>query len=250
MSRKGRSIYRKTVQNILPTSMERPKMSTTHRRRVPALRLSSAALGLTRKAIVLDLCERAIVSMIYLSFVYRMSSGFSGKPNLITVLLVLSETLPFVYIVLRTPSITLSQMPSDWVFAILGTIMPLMVKPTVDAAPLIPLAVCSGIMVTGLSLQVCAKLVLGRAFGIVAANRGIRMLGPYKILRHPIYAGYTLTHVGFLLTAPSLTNTLIYATGLTVQVIRIFREERLLMQDAGYRVFAARVRYRLLPGVF
>jgi protein-S-isoprenylcysteine O-methyltransferase Ste14 len=37
---------------------------------------------------------------------------------------------------------------------------------------------------------------------------------------------------------------------LTVQVIRIFREERLLMQDAGYRVFAARVRYRLLPGVF
>ncbi len=54
-----------------------------------------------------------------------MLSGFSGKPNLITVLLVLSETLSFVYIVWRTPSITLSQTPSDWVFAILGTVMPL-----------------------------------------------------------------------------------------------------------------------------
>jgi hypothetical protein len=96
--------------------------------------------------------------MPYLNFIYRMFSDFSAKPNPITVLLVLSETLPFFYIVLRTPSITLSQTPSDWVFAILGTVMPLMVKPTVDAAFLIPLAVCSGIMVAGLSLQVSAKV--------------------------------------------------------------------------------------------
>jgi hypothetical protein len=34
------------------------------------------------------------------------------------------------------------------------------------------------------------------------------------------------------------------------QVIRIFREERVLMQDAEYRVFSTRIRYRLLPGVF
>ncbi len=221
-----------------------------HRQRAPGSQSFSARHELTPKAIVLDLCERAIVSIIYLNFVYRMLSGFSGKPNLITVLLVVSETLPFVYIVWRTPSITLSQTPGDWVFAILGSVMPLMVTPAVDAEPLIPLAVCSGVMAAGIFLQISAKLVLGRAFGMVAANRGIKMLGPYRILRHPIYAGYTLTHVGFLLAAPSLTNALIYATGLTVQVIRIFREERLLMQDAGYRGFAARVRYRLLPGVF
>jgi len=32
--------------------------------------------------------------------------------------------------------------------------------------------------------------------------------------------------------------------------LRIFREERVLQNDAGYRAFAARVRYHLLPGVF
>jgi protein-S-isoprenylcysteine O-methyltransferase Ste14 len=232
-------------------NIERSKLPTAHGWRTSALRpFSSAAHGLPRKAIVFDLCERAIVSMIYLSFVYRMSSGFSGKLNVITALLVLSETLPLVYIVLRAPSITLSQTPSDWVFAILGTVMPLMARPALGVLPLVPVAVCFGMMTAGLFLQVSAKLVLGRAFGIVVANRGIRMLGPYRFLRHPMYAGYTLTHVSFLLFAPSLTNTLIYATGLTMQVIRIFREERVLMQDGEYRVFATRVRYRLLPGVF
>jgi len=224
-------------------------MPTAHGWRAPALRSFSAAHGLTRKAIVLDLCERAIVSMVFLRFVYRMSAGF-GEPGPITVLLVLSETLPFVYIVLRAPSITLSQTPSDWVFAILGTTMPLMVEPAAGVPPLVPVAACLGLMFAGFSLQVSGKLVLGRAFGIVAANRGVRILGPYRFLRHPIYAGYTLTHVGFLLAAPSLTNALIYSATLTTQVIRIFREERVLMQDAEYRVFSTRIRYRLLPGVF
>jgi protein-S-isoprenylcysteine O-methyltransferase Ste14 len=231
-------------------SKERPPIATAHHRRASTLWSIIAAHGLPRKAIVLDLCERAIVSMIYLSFVYRMSSGFSGKLNVITALLALSEALPLVYIVLRAPSITLSQTPSDWVFAILGTVMPLMARPALGVLPLVPAAVCFGVMTAGFCLQVSAKLVLGRAFGIVAANRGIRILGPYRFLRHPIYAGYTLTHIGFLLAAPSLTNSLVYATTLTIQVVRIFREERVLLQDAGYHVFAARVRYRLLPGVF
>jgi protein-S-isoprenylcysteine O-methyltransferase Ste14 len=227
-----------------------PVTRIVHRQRAPGLRSFRLGHRLVPKAIVLDLCERAVISVLFFNFVYRMIPGSSGTINIITVLLVLSETLPFVYIVLRTPSITLSQRPSDWIFAILGTTMPLMVQPQINAAPLLPLVVCSSVMAAGLSLQISAKLVLGRAFGIVAANRSIKILGPYRILRHPMYAGYSLTHVGFLIAAPSLTNSLIYATALLVQILRMFREERLLMQDSGYRVFAARVRYRLLPGLF
>ena len=57
-----------------------------------------------------------------------------------------------------------------------------------------------------------AKLVLGRAFGIVAANRGVKVLGPYCLVRPPMYAGYTLTQFGFLLAMPSRLNALFYAT--------------------------------------
>jgi protein-S-isoprenylcysteine O-methyltransferase Ste14 len=65
-----------------------------------------------------------------------------------------------------------------------------------------------------------------------------------------MYAGYTLTHVGFLLAMPSLSNAVIYIVALGLQLLRIGREERILMQDLAYVRFAERVRYRILPFVF
>jgi protein-S-isoprenylcysteine O-methyltransferase Ste14 len=49
---------------------------------------------------------------------------------------------------------------------------------------------------------------------------------------------------------PSLLNSALYAMAFAFQVIRILREEAVLMQSQEYRDFAARVRYRLLPGLF
>ena len=105
-------------------------------------------------------------------------------------------------------------------------------------------------MMIGLSMQVSAKIILGRGFGIIPANRGVRVLGPYRIVRHPMYAGYTLTHIGFLLANPSLSNAVVYIIAFGLQLMRIGREERVLMQDLAYVSFASRVRYRILPFVF
>lgn len=65
-----------------------------------------------------------------------------------------------------------------------------------------------------------------------------------------MYAGYTLTHIGFLLGFPSLANALLCATVLALNVARIMREEAMLERDARYRAYALHVRYRLLPGLF
>jgi protein-S-isoprenylcysteine O-methyltransferase Ste14 len=127
--------------------------------------------------------------------------------------------------------------------------LPMLVS-TTTGIPLVPLVICFGLMSSGIVLQISAKLALGRSFGIVAANRGVKVMGPYRFLRHPMYAGYTMTHVGFLLAMPSLLNAVLYATALVMQIERILREERVLTQDAGYRAFAARVNYRLIPGIF
>jgi hypothetical protein len=43
---------------------------------------------------------------------------------------------------------------------------------------------------------------------------------------------------------------LLYLTAFLVEVARLMREELILNQDPLYRQYAARVRYRLLPGVF
>jgi protein-S-isoprenylcysteine O-methyltransferase Ste14 len=205
---------------------------------------------LTRHSILLDIGERVIVATVFASFAYRMLFHAGVTAGVQTALLVMAETLPFIYIVLRAPSVSLSQRPWDWAFGIMGTIMPLFVTPAVNLAPMVPGSVCVAIMLVGMILQVAAKLILGRSFGIIPANRGVRVVGPYRIIRHPMYAGYTMTHIGFLLAMPSPINAALYTLAFSFQVSRIFREERVLLADPGYRAFAERVRYRLVPGLF
>jgi len=78
----------------------------------------------------------------------------------------------------------------------------------------------------------------------------VKIGGPYKFIRHPMYAGYLLTHIGFFLVHPSFWNFAVYAIALTAQCFRLLAEERLLKQDPLYVTFMATTRYRLIPFVF
>ena len=120
------------------------------------------------------------------------------------------------------------------------------------AAPASGLAYDIGVsvMLGGLTIQIAAKAALWRSFGIAPANRGVRTGGLYRVIRHPMYAGYALAHAGFVLAYPSPANALLYAGAFLIQVARLLREERLLNRDRCYRDYAARVRYRLIPKLF
>ncbi|MCB1505603.1 MAG: isoprenylcysteine carboxylmethyltransferase family protein [Hyphomicrobiaceae bacterium] len=198
----------------------------------------------------MEVFERVFVLAIFIHFLMKMLGRSAAEGiEAAVVLLVLAEIIPVVMVFARGPSSTLSQKPSDWLFGMAGATMPLLaIAPHVT--PLAPAVLCITLMMLGLALQVAAKFFLGRSFGIVAANRGVKVNGPYRFVRHPMYAGYTLTHIGFLLMVPHWQNFVVYAAALTLQVIRILREERVLSQDPSYQEFAATVRYRLLPGVF
>jgi protein-S-isoprenylcysteine O-methyltransferase Ste14 len=106
------------------------------------------------------------------------------------------------------------------------------------------------LMLIGMIVQVHAKIVLGRSMGCVAANRGLKFYGPYRFVRHPMYAGYLIIDVAFVLMNPSDWNCGIYALCYAAQIPRLLAEERLLSQDSQYKEYRADVRYRLIPGVF
>ena len=222
------------------------------RRRCDAAPKEATPAPLTRNAILFDVAERLVVATVFCSFAYRMLGSFLGTLNFVTVLLIVAETLPFIYVMSRRWSASLSREPLDWVFGIMGTIAPLLVRPISQAPPPIPVLIVLSLalMIGGLFLQITAKVVLGHAFGIIAANRGVKVAGPYRFVRHPMYAGYTMTHIGYLLAMPALSTAILYALALSFQIVRIFREERVLIEDPCYREFAARVRYRLVPGLF
>jgi protein-S-isoprenylcysteine O-methyltransferase Ste14 len=203
----------------------------------------------SRQTVVLDICERAFVCIVFSHFAWLMLSGAARPTNFLDVLLVVSETMPFVLIMLRGRSETLSRRPTDWLLGMAGVTLPLLVQPAV-VVPLVPANICFYVMVLGMFIQFAAKVTLGRSFGVIAANRGVVTLGPYRFIRHPMYLGYTITHLGFLLSMPSAVTALLYATTLGVQILRILREENVLMLDEAYRTFAKHVRFRLVPGVF
>src|SRR6185312_8359574 len=213
--------------------------------------LGARDLAAPASLVWLDLAERLIIASLFGSFAYRMLLDHTGMLYISGMLVVLSESLPFFFVIIRSTVGGLSQRPSDWAIGIGASLAPLMVQPHVNLNDMLaPEPVAYVIMIAGLFVQVSAKIVLGRGFGLIAANRGVKTMGPYRFVRHPMYLGYVMTHVGFLLAAPLVFNAAAYALALTLQIIRIGREEAVLMQDPAYASFAKRVTYRLLPGVY
>jgi protein-S-isoprenylcysteine O-methyltransferase Ste14 len=105
----------------------------------------------------------------------------------------------------------------------------------------------------GLAWQVLAKAALGRSFGLLPADRGLVTSGPYRVVRHPIYLGYLIAHVAFLLSNFSIQNLLVLTLLYLAQGLRMWREEAVLKagdQRAAYEAYCATVRYRIVPFVY
>lgn len=207
--------------------------------------------SLAARPVALDRVERGFVSMLYVAFAYRLLTAHSTNDWLTVCLALAAEGLAVVLINIRKPPSGMSFNLGDWVLAFCGSMAPLLVDFSGAAQPVPHMQTAIVILIMcGTFVQLSAKIILWRSFGIVAANRGVKVQGPYRFVRHPMYAGYTMTHVGILLAFPSVFNAALYATALSLQIARLTREERILRQDPMYQEFAGRVRYRLLPGVF
>ena len=75
--------------------------------------------------------------------------------------------------------------------------------------------------------------------------------GPYRIVRHPGYAGNLLAMPGVVLALDSAWTLIPVGLALVVTVIRTALEDRTLQEELpGYREYASRVRYRLFPGAY
>jgi protein-S-isoprenylcysteine O-methyltransferase Ste14 len=101
-----------------------------------------------------------------------------------------------------------------------------------------------------------SALVANRFFsGMVRiqADRGHKVVsgGPYRWVRHPGYAGAALTYLASPLFLGTLWAFVPAALLVAVLVIRTRLEDVTLQEELdGYRDYAKRVRYRLIPGVW
>lgn len=98
---------------------------------------------------------------------------------------------------------------------------------------------------------IASLAALGRCFALLPAIRGVVTRGPFRVVRHPAYAGELAMIIACSLASPSpLFAWSAAALAAALLAARIVAEERLLAELPEYRGYAARVRFRLLPGVW
>ena len=122
------------------------------------------------------------------------------------------------------------------------------IRPT-GGAP-IPDPYTAALSGVGLAVIIAGKMTLGRSFGLMPAHRGLVCSGIYAFVRHPIYAGYVMTHAAFLVAHPSAWNAIVLTISDIALLVRATYEERTLSADPEYVTYMGRVHWRVLPGLF
>ncbi|MBJ9594344.1 MULTISPECIES: methyltransferase family protein [Burkholderia] len=198
----------------------------------------------------IELCARVASVTVLGVFAYLIYIPWRSDPSRITLILLLVSA------VLTVGMSAFAKLPKqrDWhpvavCFSLGGSFYCLTYQLTASTQ-LIPEWAGGTWQIIGIAWQLFAKLSLGRSFGLLPANRGVVSTGAYRFMRHPIYTGYLLSEIGFLLANFSTRNLVTIGVWMLLQIGRISMEERVLSEDADYRAYKATVRYRLIPGVF
>jgi protein-S-isoprenylcysteine O-methyltransferase Ste14 len=191
----------------------------------------------------------AIVALFSLMAV-RLAADFLRTGHVTGLLLVGSEGLVVVLTLFRRAAGMVDRSLRARLLTILSMAGPPLVRPAIGIAPMASDAFTVLVSALGLMIVVIGKVSLGRSFGLTPANRGVVSTGIYQFVRHPIYLGYLITHVAFVIANPLNWNMAILTAADLALVLRARAEEQTLAKDAAYRSYMQRVRFRLMPGVF
>ncbi len=216
----------------------------------PAAAAALTPLGPARLLTLLDTAEKLFVLGLFGLMAWRVYLAVWSGGSWLNYVQLSAEALAVALILFRRRASEISLIPMDWALAVGATAAPLLARPIAQGAPLAPMDICAGLMLAGLLFQVLAKLTLRFSFGMAPANRGLKVTGAYRVVRHPIYAAYLIGQAGFFLLNPSIWNAAVYFVSFGLQVFRIAAEERVLSHDAGFAGFRAATPYRLIPGVY
>ncbi|HJZ77646.1 MAG TPA: methyltransferase [Vicinamibacterales bacterium] len=198
---------------------------------------------------VRDLCARACIAVLFTLLSVNLLLNFVRTGHVTGLLLLASEGLVVVLTTIRRPARLVDRTVVAAVTTTLSMAGPPLMRAS-DALPLVPDALTAIVSAVGVAVVIIGKMTLGRSFGLVPANRGVVVRGPYGFVRHPIYTGYLITHVCFLIANPSMWNATVVVIADAALIVRALIEERVLSADEAYQGYCQRVGWHLVPGVF
>ena len=196
-----------------------------------------------------DLLARAVIVLLFSMMAVRFGADFLTTGRVTGLLLLVSEALVVVLTVVRRSAAAVDRSTRARLLTVLSMLGPPLLQPA-HVAALLPQSLTIAASAAGLAIVIAGKLTLGRSFGLMPANRGVVSSGIYRIVRHPIYLGYLITHVAFLIATPSAWNIAALCAADAALLARAVCEEQTLSRDERYRVYQQTVRWRVCPGIF
>jgi protein-S-isoprenylcysteine O-methyltransferase Ste14 len=193
------------------------------------------------------LASRALLVLLFGLFAWANFRHWrdTGKPSgLGTTAL---EAWAAVLFLIRRPTERVSRNAVAWIAAPIGSFAMLLARPSSEGLPALP---CELLQLAGVLLALASLATLGRSFGLVAANRGVKTRGPYRFVRHPAYSGYLVAYCGYVLANPAPPNVALLVLGTGFQLLRVHEEERVLAGDLLYQQYCGAVRYRMIPRLY
>ena len=187
-----------------------------------------------------------ILSLMWLLFAQLHVHAFYATGEQVFLIFILSETLQAVFFLFRSQPKSVSTELYVWLIAIGGTFATLCFRPG-------GVVIWQGgqvLLIIGFCLQIIGLISLNRSFALVAARRKIKTDFAYRIVRHPMYASYSISNIGYLLFNFTPLNLLCLTFVLIFFILRIIEEEKLLSKDAQYLAYMKEVRYRLIPFLY
>jgi protein-S-isoprenylcysteine O-methyltransferase Ste14 len=197
----------------------------------------------------------ALVALVWGWYAYRAISGFAAQGHegkLISILMIAMNFLLILFYLLRRRSKAVASDLVSIVLGHVGTWLPNFFEaPSAEWPPVHPAVTlpCTLAMVISLWISLLGYLSLGRSWGIIPANRGVKKDGLYRFVRHPIYASYLVFDWAYVLTAPSPRNWAVVVMLTLALYARARLEERVLRRDPAYAEYAERTRSMFIPGV-
>jgi protein-S-isoprenylcysteine O-methyltransferase Ste14 len=176
------------------------------------------------------ICVAMVV--LELALAHRASAGASSRAKLTDQLMILGTTAALV--------------------TGLGS-MALRVGDIEPRSPTLVVGVLLGL--TGIALRGFAMSTLGRSYSLtpqVDTDQAIVTTGPYRLIRHPGYAGILVTILGLQLIAGTWVALLATLFVILPVPVRIRLEEEILLEQRGarYLAYERRTPYRLIPGIY
>lgn len=200
------------------------------------------------KKIFMDaMWSNIILAALLGNFMYMFILDFYETPKFSTILIIIQMFCLVLFVLIRVLPQRVSQSPKDWVFALSGCWLPLLLMPVSGAQEI---AVFLILQFIGIIIATIGLINLNKSFGIVPALRPIKTGGFYRIIRHPIYFGYFLSMSAMVVQNVSIWNVLVLLGIIISDIFRILGEEAMLNQSEEYQHYSKRVKWRVVPFIW